>query len=145
MVTSTSRLHLPRFANPDRPALDRIQATSVGSHSCIVLGPMTINSQVIPVNTLGEELAAELKASFHVDSNDDYRCATVGRLWESLLDRYPDEPFLMLRVADMRLALGSTVTALALYEKVSANAQAQSTCGPELSELNFLYHSVASE
>ena len=79
---------------------------------------MTLALQEIPAEVLGEDMAQELAASFATDPNDDYRCAALGRLWENLRDKHPNVPFLILRVADMRLALGEKVTALALYQKV---------------------------
>ena len=64
---------------------------------------------------LGQDDAKEFLASFEVDPSDDIKCAAVGRLWESLLEKYPGVPFLMLRVADMRWSLNSKVTAYAMY------------------------------
>lgn len=66
----------------------------------------------------------EFLASFEVDPSDDIKCAAVGRLWESLLEKYPGVPFLMLRVADMRWKLNSRVTAYAMYLDVR-NARSQ--------------------
>lgn len=52
-----------------------------------------------------------------VDVTNTSACAASGRLWESLLE---DNrlPYVLLRVADLRMTLGSKVTALALYEEV---------------------------
>ncbi|KAI0669138.1 fido domain-containing protein [Trametes maxima] len=88
--------HLARFVNGERPQLHHLSVTSV---------PME----------LGQDDAKEFLASFDVDPSDDLKCAAVGRLWESLLDKYPGVPFLMLRVADMRWTLNSRVTAYAMY------------------------------
>ncbi|KAI0357344.1 hypothetical protein OH77DRAFT_1502944 [Trametes cingulata] len=88
--------HLARFVNGERPQLHHLSVTSV---------PME----------LGQDDAKEFLASFEVDPSDDIKCAAVARLWESLLEKYPGVPFLMLRVADMRWALNSRVTAYAMY------------------------------
>ncbi|KAI0366666.1 Fic-domain-containing protein [Pilatotrama ljubarskyi] len=88
--------HLARFVNGERPQLHHLSVTSV---------PME----------LGQDDAREFLASFEVDPSDDIKCAAVARLWESLLEKYPGVPFLMLRVADMRWALNSRVTAYAMY------------------------------
>ncbi|KAI0324422.1 hypothetical protein GY45DRAFT_1288937 [Cubamyces sp. BRFM 1775] len=88
--------HLARFVNGERPQLHHLSVTSV---------PME----------LGQDDAKEFLASFEVDPSDDIKCAAVGRLWESLLEKYPGVPFLMLRVADMRWSLNSKVTAYAMY------------------------------
>ncbi|KAL7280232.1 hypothetical protein PYCCODRAFT_1382451 [Trametes coccinea BRFM310] len=88
--------HLARFVNGERPQLHHLSVTSV---------PME----------LSQDDAKEFLASFEVDPSDDIKCAAVGRLWESLLEKYPGVPFLMLRVADMRWSLNSRVTAYAMY------------------------------
>ncbi|KAI0771112.1 fido domain-containing protein [Trametes elegans] len=88
--------HLARFVNGERPQLHHLSVTSV------------------PIE-LGQDDASDFLASFDVDPSDDIKCAAVGRLWESLLEKYPGLPFLMLRVADMRWALNSKVTAYAMY------------------------------
>ena len=49
--------------------------------------------------------------------SDGPACAAAARLWESLREDHR-LPFLLLRVADMRMSLGSKVTAMALYEEV---------------------------
>ncbi|KAI0632524.1 fido domain-containing protein [Trametes polyzona] len=88
--------HFARFVNGERPQLHHLSVTSV---------PME----------LGQDDAKEFLASFDADPSDDIKCAAVGRLWESLLEKYPGVPFLMLRVADMRWTLNSRVTAYAMY------------------------------
>ena len=71
------------------------------------------------MDILGPEQAKELLASFEVDPQDDYVCAKIGRLWEELLENYPNNPFLLLRVAEMRFALGRKMSSLQLYQRVS--------------------------
>ncbi|KAI0820457.1 fido domain-containing protein [Trametes gibbosa] len=88
--------HFARFVNGERPQLHHLSVTSV------------------PIE-LGQDDVKEFLASFDADPSDDLQCAAVGRLWESLLDKYPGLPFLMLRVADMRWTLNSKVTAYAMY------------------------------
>ena len=71
------------------------------------------------MDLLGPEQTKELLASFEADSQDDYACARAARLWEELLESYPNSPFLLLRVADMRFALGRKMGSLQLYQRVS--------------------------
>ncbi|EDR13975.1 uncharacterized protein LACBIDRAFT_321696 [Laccaria bicolor S238N-H82] len=58
-----------------------------------------------------------LRASLTVDSSNGVACAASARLWECLLENHR-LPYLLLRVADMRMTLGSKVTALTLYEEL---------------------------
>ncbi|EJF65537.1 hypothetical protein DICSQDRAFT_152704 [Dichomitus squalens LYAD-421 SS1] len=60
-------------------------------------------------------------ASFRADTQDDYACAKTGRLWEDLLEKYPNVPFLLLRVADMRFSLDRKLTSLHLYLKLQSH------------------------
>lgn len=64
-----------------------------------------------------------LAAKGLVDSNA-FACAACARLSEYLLeDREHRVPYLLLRVGDMRMTMGSEVTALSLYEEVSSPAR----------------------
>lgn len=71
----------------------------------------------LPIDTLGKDVALQLEASLKVEPSDGAACAASARLWESLLENHR-VPYLLLRVADMRFALGSQVTALSLYEEL---------------------------
>ncbi|KDR77082.1 hypothetical protein GALMADRAFT_139105 [Galerina marginata CBS 339.88] len=71
----------------------------------------------LPVDALLPNQSSQLKASLTVDSSDGLACAASARLWEHLLEEYR-LPYLLLRVADMRMTLGSKVTALSLYEEL---------------------------
>ena len=75
--------------------------------------------QELPVDALGSDLSSQLRASLTVNSSNGLACAASARLWECLLEKHR-LPYLLLRVADMRMVLGSKVTALSLYEEVSS-------------------------
>lgn len=62
--------------------------------------------------------AKEIRESFQ-HGNDPEKQAKAATLWENLLKQYPMNPFLLLKVADLRWVLGSEIVALPLYEKVS--------------------------
>lgn len=68
---------------------------------------------------MGSDLSSQLRASLTVNSSNGLACAASARLWESLLEEHR-VPYLMLRVADMRMSLGSKVTALSLYDEASS-------------------------
>ncbi|KAF8869586.1 hypothetical protein CPB84DRAFT_1915496, partial [Gymnopilus junonius] len=57
--------------------------------------------------------------SLTVDSSDGLACATSARFWECLLEKHR-LPYLLLRVADMLMSLGSKVTGIILYGEVSS-------------------------
>lgn len=65
----------------------------------------------MPLDALGLELRSNLVKSLAVSPSDGPACAASARLWESLLEANR-LPFLLLRVADMRMSLGSKVTAV---------------------------------
>ncbi|KAF8342477.1 fido domain-containing protein [Amanita rubescens] len=71
----------------------------------------------LPLTELGPEISAELQASLKVNVSDGSQCAASARLWETLLENRRI-PYLLLRVADMRFALGSMVTAVPLYQEL---------------------------
>ncbi|KAF9479200.1 hypothetical protein BDN70DRAFT_932772 [Pholiota conissans] len=96
-----SNLHLSVYLNEDRPQ---------------VLHPSVTE---LPLDALGPELCARLKDSLAVDSSDGVACAASARLWECLLEK-TRLPYLLLRVADMRMSLGSKVTAVMLYVELQA-------------------------
>ena len=75
--------------------------------------------QELPVDTLGPDLSSQLRASLTVDSSNGLACAASARLWECLLEEHR-LPYLLLRVADVRMTLGSKVTALSLYDEVGS-------------------------
>lgn len=77
--------------------------------------------QDIPVGDLEPDLAAALLASLDVAPADGAACAAAARLWEEALEAHRAAPYLQLRVADMRMALSSRVTALGLYEEVGSS------------------------
>ncbi|OSX63196.1 hypothetical protein POSPLADRAFT_1138960, partial [Postia placenta MAD-698-R-SB12] len=94
--------------------------------------------QEFPVEKLGQDVALQLEASLKVEPSDGVACAASARLWEALLENYR-VPYLLLRVADMRFALGSQVTALSLYEEYwrsTVTANAPFPCG-NLKETEF--------
>ena len=64
-------------------------------------------------------VSSQLRASLTVDSSNGLACAAFARLWECLLEKHR-LLYLLLRVAEMRMVLGSKVTALSLYEEVSS-------------------------
>ncbi|KIM37854.1 hypothetical protein M413DRAFT_76580, partial [Hebeloma cylindrosporum] len=64
-----------------------------------------------------EQFSVTVQASLTVDSSNAVACAASARLWECLLEEHR-LPYLLLRVADMRMTLGSKVTALSLYEEL---------------------------
>ncbi|KAF8810803.1 hypothetical protein BYT27DRAFT_7185462 [Phlegmacium glaucopus] len=92
-------LHLTTYLNVDRPQL---------LHSSVM---------ELPVDALGPDLSSQLRASLTVDSSNGLACAASARLWECLLEEHR-LPYLLLRVADIRMTLGSKVTALSLYEEL---------------------------
>ena len=73
------------------------------------------------MSELPADLCSQVAASLKIDEEDGAACARSARLWEDTLESYRI-PFLLLRVADMRMSLGSRVTALALYVEVSMRA-----------------------
>ncbi|KJA15004.1 hypothetical protein HYPSUDRAFT_208232 [Hypholoma sublateritium FD-334 SS-4] len=72
----------------------------------------------LPLDALGPEQCANLERSLAMSPSDGPARAASARLWESLLEAHR-LPFLLLRVADMRMSLGSKVTVMALYEELS--------------------------
>ncbi|KIM41943.1 hypothetical protein M413DRAFT_141242 [Hebeloma cylindrosporum] len=94
-----SDLHISSFFNKSRPQLRQPSVTE------------------LPVYALGPDLSSRLRESLIVNPSDRAACATSARLWESLLERQRI-PYLLLRVADMRMSLGSKFTALSLYEEL---------------------------
>ncbi|KAF8073638.1 hypothetical protein FPV67DRAFT_757692 [Lyophyllum atratum] len=94
-----SNLHLTPYLNADRPQLQHSSVTE------------------LPVEALGSDLSSQLRASLTVDPSNGLACAASARLWERLLEEHR-LPYLLLRVADMRMTLGSKVTALSLYEEL---------------------------
>lgn len=94
-----SNLQLTPYLNVDRPQLQHSSVTE------------------LPVDALGSDLSSQLRASLTVDSSNGVACAASARLWECLLENHR-LPYLLLRVADMRMTLGSKVTALTLYEEL---------------------------
>lgn len=88
-----SNLQLTPYLNVDRPQLQHSSVTE------------------LPVDALGSDLSSQLRASLTVDSSNGVACAASARLWECLLENHR-LPYLLLRVADMRMTLGSKVTAL---------------------------------
>ncbi|RDB22873.1 hypothetical protein Hypma_010278, partial [Hypsizygus marmoreus] len=70
----------------------------------------------------GPTLSSQLEASLKVNHFNGNACAASGRFWEDLLERFR-LPYLLLRVADMRMTLGSRTTALPLYEEVQSIKQ----------------------
>jgi len=55
---------------------------------------------------------------------DQFGQAQTARLWEEyLLPKYPDSPFLLLRIGDVRRAFGSLALACEAYESVSLSLQ----------------------
>ncbi|KAF9554068.1 hypothetical protein CPC08DRAFT_821931 [Agrocybe pediades] len=79
-----------------------------------------LDYQSVQVNLLGTGLTDQLLLSLtQIDASDGNLCAKSARLWESLLERHR-VPYVLLRVADMRMSLGSKVTAIALYEEVNS-------------------------
>ncbi|KAF8153961.1 fido domain-containing protein [Crassisporium funariophilum] len=99
-----SDLHLTPYLNADRPQLQQTSVT------------------VLPVDALGSDLSSQHKASLTVDSSNGIACAASARLWERLLEEHR-LPYLLLRVADMRMSLGSKVTALTLYEELQTTLE----------------------
>ncbi|EED85814.1 predicted protein [Postia placenta Mad-698-R] len=71
--------------------------------------------KTLPINDLGPELTSRLEASLTV--SEGVHRAKSARLWESLLEAHRI-PYLLLRVADMRISLGRRWTALPLYEEL---------------------------
>lgn len=112
--------HIPCFFNKSRPQLRHSDVTVC---SVPYLEKTAVHSvsywirQEIPVKGLGPDLAAEILSSLETNPSDDVACALAARFWEEILEVHR-VPYLLLRVADMRMALGSSVTALLLYEEV---------------------------
>ena len=73
---------------------------------------------MLPISILGSPLSSKLEASLKVPISNKNACARSGKLWEDILEQHRI-PYLLLRVADMRMILGSDFTALLLYEEVS--------------------------
>jgi hypothetical protein len=73
---------------------------------------------MLPIAILGSPLSSKLEASLKVPIANEIACALSARLWEDILEQH-HIPYLLLRVADMRMTLSSDSTALSLYEEVS--------------------------
>lgn len=58
-----------------------------------------------------------MERSLRVNESNGFDCASSGRLWEDLLNKHR-LPYLLIRVADMRMSLDSKVTAVGLYDEV---------------------------
>lgn len=69
------------------------------------------------MDTLRPDLASQIEASLKVKSSHEVACAASARLWERSLESHRC-PYLLLRVADMRMSLGSKIMALSLYGEV---------------------------
>ncbi|PPQ86123.1 hypothetical protein CVT25_002758 [Psilocybe cyanescens] len=89
--------YLPCFLNVDRPQIQSLQLTL----------PTDLPTQII----------RQINDSLEIDPSDGRSCAATGRLWDYILESHRI-PYLMLRVADMRMSMGSKVTALALYDEL---------------------------
>jgi len=116
-----SHPHLSCFLNDKRP---RLKNPLVKVCLCIQRCQKTRiyiwfwTRKTLPTDVLGPDLSTQVLASqTQVDDSNGSACAALGRLWEDVLEMYR-VPYLMLRVADMRMALGSEVTALSLYQEV---------------------------
>ena len=72
----------------------------------------------MPNVILGSPLSSKLEESLKVPISNNDACALSARQWEDILEEHR-VPYLLLRVADMRMTLGSKVTTLLLYEEVS--------------------------
>jgi hypothetical protein len=73
--------------------------------------------QALPKYSLDPPTLDKLKKSIQVSPSNMQACCVSARLWEDLLEAGHRIPFLLVRVADMRMALGSTVLALDLYDE----------------------------
>jgi hypothetical protein len=121
-----SNLHLTPYLNVYRPQL---QHSFVTVHLLFSSGSAKRSStdqffrRSLPVDALGSDLSLQLlSASLTVDSSNGFACAASARLWECLLEtREHRVPYLLLRVAGMRMTMGSKVTALSLHEEVSSS------------------------
>ncbi|KAH8082454.1 fido domain-containing protein [Cristinia sonorae] len=65
-----------------------------------------------------DDLRALYMSIYRVSLDDGPAVARSARLWESLLEKYPKVPFLLITVADMRWKLGAQIAALELYKKL---------------------------
>ncbi|KJA16061.1 hypothetical protein HYPSUDRAFT_193694 [Hypholoma sublateritium FD-334 SS-4] len=74
----------------------------------------------IPLSDLEPDKLSQLSNSLIVERSNGHVCAASARIWESLLDGQNRLPYLLLRVADMRFALGSKITALLLYKELQS-------------------------
>lgn len=75
------------------------------------------------MDSLGEGELATLQASFNIDESNGVKCAESARFWEKLLETHR-QPFIILRVADMRYVLQSDKSmALQLYEEVRVRSR----------------------
>ncbi|KAF9554070.1 hypothetical protein CPC08DRAFT_767033 [Agrocybe pediades] len=90
-------LNIPRFRNDIRPPLLHPSLTK------------------IPVGVFTPEEERLLKEALSIDDNDDFAAVKSAKILESLLEIHPSEPYLMIRVADMRFVLNSKRTASELY------------------------------
>lgn len=96
--------HLACYLNTDRPPLKHPVVTE------------------LPVGILGSDLASQIEASLKVKSSSAVACAASARLWEHVLEIHRI-PYLLLRVADMRMTLGRKMTALSLYDELQEALQ----------------------
>ncbi|KAK0430866.1 hypothetical protein EV421DRAFT_2041551 [Armillaria borealis] len=83
---------------------------------------MMLPKQTLPTDIMGAEDSSKLEASLLVDDTNLFACAASARLWEGLLERYRI-PFLLLLVADVRMALDHAPTALPLYRELQTTIQ----------------------
>ncbi|GJJ13844.1 hypothetical protein Clacol_008101 [Clathrus columnatus] len=79
-----------------------------------------INGENIPVEQFGSVLSRRILDSLKVDGDNDPACAEAARLWEDALEIHPNAAYLLLKVADMRLALDSSIMATILYEQLQS-------------------------
>lgn len=111
--------YLPCFLNVDRPQIQSLQL--VRPLSDLLHDYEPCNSfyliQTLPTD-LPTQIIRQINDSLEIDPSDGRSCAATGRLWDYILESHRI-PYLMLRVADMRMSMGSKVTALALYDEVS--------------------------
>ncbi|TCD67468.1 hypothetical protein EIP91_012329 [Steccherinum ochraceum] len=98
---------ITHFYNIERPNVERPRAQDENIMRIVFPDRQSMN----------EDHRKELIISFRVASNDYVKAARSARTWENLLEIYR-HPFLLLRVADMRWALGQCVSALELYQEL---------------------------
>ena len=115
-----STCHILCFVNKDRPPLRHSDVTvriTSWTDISVLYWDSDHTWQEVPDKDLGPDLSARITSSIQVDPFDGVACAASARLWEETLEIHR-VPYLLLRVADMRMSLGSKVTALQLYEEV---------------------------